>query len=181
LSTPPSLLLVEDDAVLRQVLGRAFARRGFAVLQADSVAAAQALLAAPSGQEVAYAVVDLQLPDASGLIVVEALRATSADVRIVVLTGYASIATAVEAIKLGATYYLPKPATPDEICRAFGRTDGDSGVSVSVEPPSVARLAWEHIQKVLADHGGNVSATARALNMHRRTLQRKLRKRPVRR
>ena len=100
--------------------------------------------------------------------------------RIVVLTGYASVATAVEAIKLGATHYLAKPVDADEVVAAFGRTRGDAGTPVPSRPLSVDRLEWEHIQRVLAENGGNISATARSLGMHRRTLQRKLSKRPVR-
>ena len=98
----------------------------------------------------------------------------------VVLTGYASIATAVEAIKLGATHYLAKPANADEIVAAFARIEGDADLAVNDQPLSVDRLEWEHIQRVLQEHEGNVSATARALKMHRRTLQRKLGKYPVR-
>jgi two-component system response regulator RegA len=100
--------------------------------------------------------------------------------RIVVLTGFASVTTAVEAIKLGAVHYLPKPADADEIVAAFGREQGDTGAPLSVQPLSVERLEWEHIQKVLSENTGNVSATARALTMHRRTLQRKLGKKPSR-
>ncbi len=173
----PTLLLVDDDDVFRDVLSRAFVRRGFAVTQA---ADAETALAIGAGRRFDFAVVDLKLPDRSGLVVVERLHVSAPDTRIVVLTGYASIATAVEAVKLGATHYLPKPATPEEILRALQQTDGNAKVSVPARPPSVARLEWEHIQKVLAEHGGNVSATARALGMHRRTLQRKLAKRPVR-
>jgi len=125
-------------------------------------------------------VVDLRLGDASGLGLIEALHALDPRTRIVMLTGYASIATAVEAIKLGATHYLTKPADPDEIIAALGRTSGDADIPVAAHPPSVERLEWEHIQKVLNQHQGNISATARALKMHRRTLQRKLAKRPVR-
>ena len=111
---------------------------------------------------------------------IEKLAALEAGTRIVMLTGYASIATAVEAIKLGATHYLAKPADADEIVAALQRTAGDATTPVADSPLSVDRLEWEHIQKVLAEHGGNGSATARALKMHRRTLQRKLGKRPVR-
>jgi two-component system response regulator RegA len=115
----------------------------------------------------------------SGLALVRELTRLRRDMRIVVLTGYGSIATAVEAIKLGATYYLAKPAAPDEIVAALGREARDPSLPVSAEPLSVDRLEWEHIQKVLAEHQGNISATARALKMHRRTLQRKLAKKPV--
>lgn len=178
---PRTVLLVEDDDVLRSALARAFRRRGYEVCEATDVHGAVTRAREPGAPAPDAAVVDLKLPDGSGLAVVEALRQASAETRIVVLTGYASIATAVQAIKLGATHYLTKPATPDEICRALTQTTGDSGVPLSDDPPSVARLEWEHIHKVLADHDGNISATARALNMHRRTLQRKLAKRPVRR
>jgi two-component system response regulator RegA len=101
-------------------------------------------------------------------------------VRIVVLTGYASVATAVEAIKLGATHYLAKPVDADEVVAAFGRDEGNPHATVAMHPLSVERLEWEHIQRVLKEHDGNISGTARSLNMHRRTLQRKLAKRPAR-
>ena len=127
-----------------------------------------------------FAVVDLKMPDGSGLALVERLKLRNPKIRIVVLTGYASVATAVEAIKLGATHYLPKPADADEIVAAFGRDQGNAAAPLSSQPISVDRLEWEHIQKVLSEYTGNVSATARALNMHRRTLQRKLGKKPSR-
>lgn len=174
---PAELLIVDDDAVFRGALSRAFERRGFVVRSADSVAAARAEI---ERQPPGLAVVDLKLGDGSGLSVVADLRRAAPQVRIVVLTGYASIATAVEAIKLGATNYLSKPATPEEILQALDQAAPDAAVAIPEAPPSVARLEWEHIQRVLAEHGGNVSATARALRMHRRTLQRKLAKRPVR-
>jgi two-component system response regulator RegA len=174
---PADLLVVEDDEVLRGALGRSFRRRGFTTREVDSVAAVRAELACEVPE---LAVVDLKLTDGSGLEVVALLRAASPRTRILVLTGYASIATAVEAMKLGAINYLTKPATPDEILRALEAAEPDPAIPISSEPPSVARLEWEHIQRVLAEHGGNISATARALRMHRRTLQRKLAKRPVR-
>jgi len=171
------LLIVDDDAVFRGALTRAFERRGFAVRSVDSVAAARAEI---ERRPPDLAVVDLKLGDGSGLTVVTDLRRCGPATRIVVLTGYASIATAVEAIKLGATNYLTKPATPDEILQALEQAAPDAAVPIPEAPPSVARVEWEHIQRVLTEHGGNVSATARALRMHRRTLQRKLGKRPVR-
>lgn len=175
--TPDRLLIVDDDPVFREVLARALGKRGFEVQVATGVAEAQRCIAEePPG----YAVIDLKMPDGSGLALVRDLKLRKPDARIVVLTGYASVATAVEAIKLGAVHYLPKPADADEVVAAFGRDGGDASAQVSPRPLSVERLEWEHIQKVLAEHGGNVSATARALNMHRRTLQRKLTKRPVR-
>ncbi len=170
------LLLVDDDPTLRTVLARALERRGFGVRVAAS---GEEALAAACAQPPAYAVVDLKMAGMSGLALVPELRRLRDDMRILVLTGYASIATAVEAIKLGATHYLAKPADADEIVAALGRLGGDPTLAVPAEPLSVDRLEWEHIQKVLAEHGGNISATARALKMHRRTLQRKLAKKPV--
>jgi len=172
----PSLLLVDDDPTFCRVLAKALEKRGFAVAVAHDVdQALQAALQTPPE----YAVVDLKMPGPSGLLLVEKLKELDEQTRIVVLTGYASIATAVEAIKLGATHYLAKPADADEIVAALNRAAGDAGISVNAAPLSVERLEWEHIQKVLAEHEGNISATARALKMHRRTLQRKLAKRPV--
>ncbi|HEX4986882.1 MAG TPA: response regulator transcription factor [Burkholderiales bacterium] len=170
-------LVVDDDAVLRGVLARALARRGFDVETAGDFDEARAAI--ERGHH-AFAVVDLKMPGGSGLALVERLKLRNPGGRIVVLTGYASVATAVEAIKLGATHYLPKPADADEIVAAFARAHGNAETAVSPQPLSVGRLEWEHIQKVLAENTGNVSATARALNMHRRTLQRKLGKKPSR-
>jgi len=173
----PSLLLVDDDDALRQVLARALEKRGFAVSTAPDVESAL-LLAQDSSPE--YAVVDLKMSGSSGLVLVQRLKELDAETRIVMLTGYASIATAVEAIKLGATHYLAKPADTDEIVAALMQIAGNPDVPVSSDPLSVERLEWEHIQRVLGEHEGNISATARALKMHRRTLQRKLGKKPVR-
>lgn len=173
----PSLLLVDDDEAFRCVLSRALEKRGYAVSTAADVAAAS-LSAQANPPE--YAVIDLKMPGASGLVLVRRLKALDAETRIVVLTGYASIATAVEAIKLGATHYLTKPADIDEIVSALMQTVGNPDVAINTDPLSVERLEWEHIQKVLAENEGNISATARALKMHRRTLQRKLIKKPVR-
>ena len=171
----PSLLLVDDDATFCSVLCRALEKRGFAVTFAHSVEQATPL-ARDNPPE--YAVVDLKMSGASGLALVHTLHELDPATRIVVLTGYASIATAVEAIKLGATQYLAKPANADEIVAAFGHS-ASVELPLNVQPPSVERLEWEHIQRVLNENQGNISATARALNMHRRTLQRKLGKRPV--
>ncbi|MHB1245838.1 MAG: response regulator transcription factor [Sulfuriferula sp.] len=173
----PSLLLVDDDATFREVLTRALTRRGYQVSSAANVAAAL-LLAEHSTPE--YAVVDLKMPGESGLQLVARLKQLNEHTRIVMLTGYASIATAIEAIKLGATHYLAKPADVDEIVSALQRDGGDANMALSARPPSVERMEWEHIQRVLNENHNNISATARALNMHRRTLQRKLGKRPVR-
>jgi two-component system response regulator RegA len=173
----PSLLVVDDDVVFCRVLAEALETRGYAVRVAHDVAAG---LAAAAADPPEYAVIDLKMPGASGLELVTRLKALDENTRIVVLTGYASIATAVEAIKLGAVHYLAKPADADEILAAFERRHGDAGVAVQARPLSVARLEWEHIQKVLTECQGNVTECARRLGMHRRTLQRKLGKRPVR-
>jgi two-component system response regulator RegA len=125
-----------------------------------------------------FAVVDLKMGGAPGLALVKVLHSLDPNTRIVVLTGYASIATAVEAIKLGATQYLAKPANADEIVAAFHHAS-DSNAPIKSQPRQIESLEWEHIQRVLREHDGNISATARALNMHRRTLQRKLGKPPL--
>lgn len=173
----PTLLLVDDDPVLCEMLGRALVARGYDVRTALSEKEATRL-ATENPPE--YAIVDLKLPDRCGLRLVSTLMSLDPHTRIVVLTGYGSIATAVEAIKLGATYYLTKPVNANDVVSAFGRETGDYRVEPNSRPMSVDRLAWEHIDRVLQQHGGNISATARALSMHRRTLQRKLAKHPVR-
>jgi len=171
-----SLMIVDDDVVFCEVLAEAFERRGFSVRVAHDVREGITLA---ENELPEYAVVDLRMPGASGLELVEVLKNLDENTRIVVLTGYASVATAVEAIKLGAVHYLAKPADADEIIAAFQKGQGDSGIPVRDKPLSVARLEWEHIQKVMNECNGNVSETARRLGMHRRTLQRKLAKRPV--
>ena len=171
-----SLLLVDDDATFCQVLSAALKKRGYSVCVAHSVEQAIPLAQANPPE---FAVVDLKMGGAPGLILVEALHRLDPNTRIVVLTGYASIATAVEAIKLGATQYLAKPANADEIVAAFGHT-ADSGAPIKAQPTQIENLEWEHIQRVLHENDDNISATARALNMHRRTLQRKLAKPPSR-
>jgi two-component system response regulator RegA len=176
-SERPTLLLVDDDDVFSFELGSALARRGFAIRTARSVGEA---LVVASCSPPEYAVVDLKQPDGSGLKLVSKLLALDPHTRIVVLTGHGSIPSAVEAIKLGATYYLTKPATAEDLVAAFGRDDGNDDLPVSDKPMSVSRVEWEHIHHVLRENQGNVSATARALSMHRRTLQRKLAKHPVR-
>jgi two-component system response regulator RegA len=172
----PSLLLVDDDATFCQVMGLALSRRGFAVHTASGKAAALQLVQAGTPE---YAVVDLNLSGDSGLGLIAELLAFDPAIRIVVLTGYASIATAVEAIKLGAVNYLAKPADADQVLAAFATTSGNPTVPINARPLSIGRLEWEHIQRVLCENDGNISATARQLGMHRRTLQRKLVKRPV--
>jgi two-component system response regulator RegA len=169
------LLVVEDDVDFAAALSRAMGKRGVEVAVAHDASEAQTV-AQTFGPS--HAIVDLKLPGESGLTVVAALAARTPAPAIVVLTGYASIATAVEAVRLGARHYLAKPADADEILAALLRDQPDAALEVSPEPLSVARLEWEHIQKVLNEHDGNISATARALKMHRRTLQRKLDKNP---
>lgn len=171
------ILVVDDDAVYARSLATALTRRGHRVVCAGD---AETALARAQTESFDAVILDLRLATTSGLTLIPPLRALAPQARILLLTGYASIATAVEAIKLGATHYLPKPASVDDILTALGRETGDAEVPVQETPLSVDRLEWEHIQRVLTAHGGNVSATARALKMHRRTLQRKLAKRPVR-
>jgi len=170
-----SLLLVDDDVTFCRVLKSALEKRGYCVAQAHSVEEAIPIIEANPPE---FAVVDLKMKGASGLILVKRLHEIDPNTRIVVLTGYASIATAVEAIKLGATQYLAKPANADEIEAAFIHS-ANSKTSVKAQPTQIGNLEWEHIQRILHEHDGNISATARALNMHRRTLQRKLTKPPT--
>jgi two-component system response regulator RegA len=172
----PTLLLVDDDAEFLSVLAPAMAKRGFLVTTANSAESAFELAQQEAPE---YAVVDLKMSGNSGLVLVRQLTSLQAGTHIVVLTGFASITTAIEAIKLGATHYLAKPVDADEIVAAFGKKIGDTDVELSVNPLSIDRLEWEHIQRVLTEHDGNISATARSLNMHRRTLQRKLNKNPI--
>jgi len=175
LDEAPTLLLVDDDADFLQVLASAMRKRGFHVSLANSAETAFELA---QNEAPEFAVVDLKMSGNSGLVVVRQLASLNAGTKIVVLTGYASIATAIEAIKLGATHYLAKPVDADEIVAAFAKQSGNEEVELSHNPLSVDRLEWEHIQRVLAENDGNISATARSLNMHRRTLQRKLGKKP---
>ena len=176
----PDVLLVDDDEVFRPRLARAFRDRGWQVREARDVAAGRAaIVAAAPG----HAVIDLRLPDGSGLELVREVRAASASAPIIVLTGYGSIATALEAVRLGATNYLTKPTGVDDILAGFTPQAGgaEEALPASEDVPSLARVEWEHINRVLADSGGNISEAARRLGMHRRTLQRKLAKRPTRR
>lgn len=172
------LLLLDDDEAFRLVAARGLSRHGFEVCAVADLPAAHDALRQTAFP---FALLDLNLNQTeSGLSLIAPLLAAQKACRIVILTGYASIQTAIEAIKLGATHYLVKPASIHEIIAAFARTEGDDTMRSSDRPLSVERLAWEHIQKVLAENAGNISATARALGMHRRTLQRKLSKHPVR-
>ena len=171
-----SLLILDDDAAFRTRLARALEQRGFEVTAAGSVAEAGDIAAkAPP----AYAVLDLRLEDGSGLSVVEALNKSRPDCRVVMLTGYGAIATAVAAVKAGALDYLGKPADPEDIVKAL-LASPDEKPEPPENPMSADRIRWEHIQRVYELCGHNVSETARRLNMHRRTLQRILAKRAPR-
>ena len=172
----PSLLLVDDDAVFRQRLAAALASRGIEVRTAGDAAEAVTLAKAESPE---WALVDLRMPGGSGLDLVRDLKALDPATQVVVLTGYGSIATAIEAVRLGARHYLTKPADVEEILGAFGgdRSAHDEGDLTGT--PSLDLVEWEHLQRVLADCGGNLSEAARRLGMHRRSLQRKAdRRRP---
>ena len=170
------LLIVEDDASFSATLKRSFERRGYRVVTA---AGPEAMAEVLKTHRPGYAVVDLKLGGASGLSCVETLHAFDPQMDIVVLTGFASIATAVEAIKLGARHYLAKPASTDDIEAAFKRTEGDVETPLGTRPTSIKTLEWEHIHETLAESGFNISEAARRLGMHRRTLARKLEKRRV--
>ena len=174
--TTSTVMLVDDDEVFRRVLGKALSRRGYEVYSAASID--QARMQANKHRP-ACALVDLKLENESGLDLVPELRALDENMIIIVLTGYASIATAVTAIKRGATNYLAKPVKVDEVMQALSGNDSPSLAKHEFTPMSVDRLEWEHIQKVLQENDGNISATARSLGMYRRTLQRKLAKKPV--
>src|ERR1700744_2798548 len=166
------LLIVEDDAAFARTLSRSFERRGYQVLLAASLEEVGEILKTRSPE---YAVVDLKLAGgASGLACVQMLHAHDPDTLIVVLTGYASIATAVEAIKLGACHYLAKPSNTDDIEEAFKKSAGNTEVPLTERPTSIKTLEWEHIHRTLVEADFNISETARRLGMHRRTLARKL-------
>jgi len=171
-----SILIVDDDRVLRESLVKAFTKRGYEVRGAACYEEAVSLAAQRAPD---LAVVDLRMPGPSGLDVVRFLARLDESIRIVVLTGYGSVATALEAIRLGATNYLTKPADVQEILAAFDPdTRPDPGDDLAA--PSLARAEWEHINRVLGDCDGNISEAARRLGLHRRSLQRKLQKRPPR-
>lgn len=176
METERLLLLVEDDAAFARTLKRSFERRAYSVLLAATLDEVVALL---QTRTPGFAVVDLKLTGASGLACVQTLHAHDPRMLIVVLTGYASIATAVEAIKLGACHYLAKPSNTDDIEAAFRRAEGGVDVGLTERPTSIKTLEWERIHETLADTGFNISETARRLGMHRRTLARKLGKQRV--
>ncbi len=174
---PRQLLVVEDDAALARTLSRSFERRGYQVRHAASLEAMQDLLASWLPD---YAVVDLKLNgEASGLDCVTVLHASNPAMLIVVLTGFASIATAVEAIKLGAIQYLAKPSNTDDIEAAFAHIAGKAPLELTQRPTSIKNLEWERIHEMLAETDFNISETARRLGMHRRTLARKLEKQRI--
>ena len=175
----PLILLVDDDPRFRERLARAIADRGYHVQTAGDYDEALAL-ARDNPPE--FAVVDLRMPGPSGLELLRALKELDPETRIVVLTGYGSIATTIDAMRLGAVYYLQKPADADEVIAAFSRHEQAplEPVADSADPPSLERVKWEHVSRVLADCGGNVSEAARKLKLHRRSLQRMLQKFPPR-
>lgn len=176
MSAALDILLVEDDTVFAAVLSRSLERRGYRVAWAADLAQAYAVAGT---RHFTHAILDLKLAQESSLPLIPELLARFPDLQILVLTGYASIQTAVQAVKLGAINYLCKPADTDTILDALLHVGPNDAEPLAGQPLSVDRLAWEHIQRVLADHNHNISATARALGMHRRTLQRKLGKKPV--
>jgi two-component system response regulator RegA len=172
----PTILVVEDDDAFRAILVQALETRGY---ETRGVADAASAIAAARQDSPEMAVVDLRLGDDSGLDVVRELKTIDPSTAIVVLTGYGSIATALESIRLGAVHYLTKPTDPDRILAAFDQGLAARPRDLAIETPSLARVEWEHLQRVLTDCGGNVSEAARQLGMHRKSLQRKLAKYPV--
>ena len=170
------LLLVDDDEIFLDVLGKAMGKRGYDVLSSTTIADA---VSQARKMEPAMAVVDLKLGSESGLELIPLLIDINPKMNIVVLTGYSSIATAVTAIKQGATDYLSKPVTAGDVIKALSGESQRTETLEEFSPMSVERMEWEHIQKVLKENDGNISATARSLGMYRRTLQRKLAKKPV--
>ncbi len=173
---PKRLLIVDDDAILRYSLVRAFSRYGFEMFEAGSMSEAQQNI---KKHDIQWVVLDLKLGSESGLAVAQWMLQEKQDIQIVIITGYASVSTAVEAIKIGVKNYLIKPTSVEDIIQAFESHELNAHQSIKQQPMSPKRLEWEHIQKVLLEYNGNVSQAARALNMHRRTLQRKLQKKPV--
>lgn len=170
------ILLVDDDVIFSQIMQRALTRRNYTV---DIFQSAKSAITATTTHHYSKAIVDLKIAQESGLHLIKELKSINADIEIIMLTGYSSISTAVEAIKLGAINYFCKPVDVDDILQAFTNTDGINASRISETPTSLDRMEWEHIQKTLQDNAGNISLTARMLGMHRRTLQRKLLKKPV--
>ena len=173
MTTIHEILLVDDDAIFRGVLADSLKERNIIVYEAENFSSA---INVSKKKLINYAIVDLKMPGDSGLVLIKELRALNSKMNIVMLTGFASIATAVEAVKLGANQYLAKPVNAEEILEAFRKLDGNEDHDIHSTPLTVDKLEWEHINRILNENSGNISATARALNMHRRTLQRKLHK-----
>jgi two-component system response regulator RegA len=173
------ILVVDDDERLRERMARALTARGLSVRTAGDYDEALAIAREALPE---LAVVDLRMPGQSGLELIRALKELDPETRIVVLTGYGSIATTIDAMRLGAVYYLQKPADADDVLAAFARADAPptEGLDQNIDPPSLERVKWEHVSRVLSDCGGNVSEAARKLKLHRRSLQRMLQKFPPR-
>lgn len=172
--TAASILLVDDNEPLRERLSRALQTRGYVVWVAGNYEQALELARRESPE---LAVVDLRMPGRSGLELLRDLKEIDPATKVVMLTGFGSIANAVEAMRLGATNYVTKPANADEVLAAFARGDGQAvAPPANYEPATLAQAEWEHINRVLADCGGNISEAARLLGIHRRSLQRKLKK-----
>lgn len=170
----PVFLVIDDDAVFARIMCRSLTQRGYHCFIANDGETASVVL---QQQPVTRVLLDLRLADESGVSLIQSMLEQSPLLRIVVMTGYASLATAVQAIKLGAWDYLAKPVTIDVVLKAFEGEVSDSSVNVErLKPTSLKQLEWEHLQRVLSENDGNISVTARQLNMHRRTLQRKLQK-----
>lgn len=177
ISDTQSILLVDDSVVLRDRLAMAFRERGFRVAVASNYDEAVRIFSIETTE---LAVVDLRMPGKPGLTLLQELKKISPDTKVLILSGFGSISTAIDAIRLGASNFLPKPADVDDILTAFARSDSEVELPNSDEQipvPTLAQAEWEHIHRILADCGGNISETARRLGIHRRSLQRKLRKR----
>ena len=170
------ILVLDDDSVFASTLARSLKRRGYISHAANSISEASIIIEQTS---IHYAIVDLKIDQESGLQFLAILKDKSPETSALILTGYSSISTTVEAMKLGSVNYLCKPVTTNAILKAFDEPQANPKSPIEEAPPSVSRLEWEHIQRVLNEHQGNITATANALDMHRRTLQRKLQKKPA--
>lgn len=171
-----SILILDDDEVFAETLARSFKKKGFISYVALNIENAKRII---EKNQPDFAVIDLKIGQESGLHFLPILKTLSPNTKALVLTGYSSISTTVEAMKLGCVNYLCKPVNTQDILVAFEEQHAQTDIPLPESPPSVNRLEWEHIQRVLLKHEGNISATAKALGMHRRTLQRKLQKRPA--
>jgi two-component system response regulator RegA len=169
------ILIVDDDEIFSRVLSKSLEKRGYTTFISNDISSSVEIVTKELPQ---YAIIDLKIKHDSGLSLINNFLSIDKNIKIVILTGYASIATAVEAIKLGAAYYLTKPTDADEIIKALNKGEGDSEISINNNIMSTYRLEWEHINKILLENNNNISRSANALGMHRRTLQRKLAKRP---